>query len=98
MSRWIVRVFGDVTVDLRQTPAPEAVVAVTEYGNIEVLVPEGVAVDVRGFTALRRRRIAVPGAAGSRAVQVRAYTVWGNVRVRSPGPEEPWPDFRGAGG
>src|SRR3954452_10544866 len=57
-----VAVFGDIDLDLRQATMPageSAITAVAPFGNIDVLVPEGVEVDVSGFTLFGSKKISV---------------------------------------
>ena len=57
-----VAVFGDIDLDFRQATIPAgnvAINAVAPFGNIEVLVPDGVQVDVGGFTLFGSKKIAV---------------------------------------
>ena len=54
-----VAVFGDIDLDFSQATMPAgkvAINAVAPFGNIEVLVPDGVQVDVGGFTLSGARR------------------------------------------
>ena len=54
--------FGDIDLDFRQATMPpgEVVInAVAPFGNIDVLVPDGVQVDVGGFTLFGSKKIAV---------------------------------------
>jgi Domain of unknown function (DUF1707)/Cell wall-active antibiotics response 4TMS YvqF len=84
-----ISVFGDVELDLRHASVPAggvAISAVTPFGNIEVLVPDGVEVDVGGFTLFGSKKIAVRGpvSAWSPTVRVRAFSLFGSVKVWSP--------------
>jgi len=83
-----VAVFGDIDLDLRQaTMATGEVVigAVAPFGNIDVLVPDGVQVDVGGFTLFGSKRISVrePGAPSPAVVRVRGFTLFGSLKVWS---------------
>lgn len=94
-----VAVFGSVVVDLTEVDLDPSglgvtdelvVVAVAVFGGVEVLVPEGVAVDLGGFAVLGGKDARVPSAgsavsAGSAGpvVRVRARAVFGGVTVRS---------------
>ena len=85
-----VAVFGDIDLDLRHftTPAGElAITAVAPFGNIDVLVPEGVEVDVGGFTLFGSKKISVteaPSDAAAPVVRVRGFTLFGSLKVWSP--------------
>ena len=84
-----IAVMGGVHLDLRQAEitGPEVVItAVALMGGIEIVVPEGVEVEVSGFAFMggREEHIAetrpLPGAP---RIHVRAYAVMGGVNVRS---------------
>jgi hypothetical protein len=85
-----VAVFGDIGLDLRQAemPADElAITAVAPFGNIDVLVPEGVEVDMSGFTLFGSKKIsvrAVPSDTPAPVVRVHGFTLFGSVKVWSP--------------
>jgi hypothetical protein len=84
-----VAVFGDIDLDLRQATLPAdglAVTAIAPFGDIDVLVPEGVEVDVGGFTLFGSKRTSVREVdAGSQAptVRVRGFSLFGSLKVRS---------------
>jgi Domain of unknown function (DUF1707)/Cell wall-active antibiotics response 4TMS YvqF len=84
-----VSVFGDVELDLRQAIVPSgevAIVAVAPFGDIEVVVPDGVNVELSGFSLFGRKKTDVRPAASATnlpTVRVRAATVFGSVVVRS---------------
>jgi hypothetical protein len=84
-----VAVFGDIDLDLRQATMPGelAVNAVAPFGNIDVLVPEGVEVDMRGFTLFGSKKISVkevPLDTTASVVRVRGFTLFGSLKVWSP--------------
>jgi len=85
-----VAVFGDIDLDLRQstTPAGElAINAVAPFGNIDMRVPEGVEVDVGGFTLFGSKKISVreaPSNTAAPVVRVRGFTLFGSLKVWSP--------------
>jgi hypothetical protein len=86
-SRW-KSVFGDVVLDLRQArvTAPEVVIDVeTIFGDIDVLVPEGIAVEVRSRVVFGRvdQRAGAAAAPGAPRVVLTGGTVFGNVKVRA---------------
>jgi len=86
-SRWET-VFGDIVLDLREATVTEGVVRIdagTIFGDVQLLVPEGVLVEVRGrvfFGDVRQEAgaIAPPGAP---RVVLEGATVFGDVRVRA---------------
>ena len=87
-------VFGDVTVDLRglRTSADRLELDVrTVFGDVEVIVPEGVQAELVGHTVFGDRRTelaAVPRLAGTPLVVVRASSTFGDLRLRSLAPGE----------
>ena len=57
-----IAVFGDIDLDFRQAAMPAgevAIRAIAPFGNIDVLVPDGVHVDLGGFTLFGSKKIAV---------------------------------------
>lgn len=87
VNAWLL--FGDAKLDLRDAVITEREVTVNAYsvfGDLVVTVPEGVRVEVTGFTPIGDKKIdlaAVPTVAGGPLIKVRAVTVFGDVRVRS---------------
>jgi hypothetical protein len=86
-SRW-ESLFGDVVLDLRDAQVTAAEVTIdagTVFGDVELLVPEGIAVEVRSRLLLGDVRqsageVAPPGAP---RVVLTGGTVFGDVKVRS---------------
>ncbi len=82
----VVPVFGDVTLDLRDASFETHEVLVKAYvvfGDVKIIVPPGVHVDLRGFTVfgdhdLKQRTVAPEGAP---RVAVDGYAVFGDVKV-----------------
>jgi Domain of unknown function (DUF1707) len=87
-------VFGDVRLDLRQlrTDAHRVEVTLgTVFGDVEVIVSEGVDAELHGWTVFGDRRVElapVPRLAGTPLVVVHARTVFGDLRLRSLAPGE----------
>jgi hypothetical protein len=87
-------VFGDVRIDLRglRTAAAEVHLELgTVFGDVEVIVSEGVAAEIQGWTVFGDRRTelaAVPRLAGTPRIVVRGWTVFGDLRLRSLAPGE----------
>jgi hypothetical protein len=85
-----VAVFGDIDLDLRQATMPAgdvAINAVAPFGNIDVVVREGVEVDVGGFTLFGSKKISVreaPSDTSAPAVRIRGFTLFGSLKVWSP--------------
>ena len=84
-----IAVFGECTVDLSDAliEAPEVTVtAVAVFGEVTVVVPEGIHVELEGIAVFGERRFDVRGERpmpGSPTVVVKAYACFGEVRVRS---------------
>ena len=81
-------IFGDIDLDLRQASDPTEVEinAAAPFGDIEVVVPDGVTVELTGFSLFGRKKVDVrrsPSAQRAPVVRVRAVTVFGSVLVRS---------------
>ena len=86
-SRW-ESVFGDVVLDLRQARVTEAqtlVDAWTVFGDIELLVPEGVLVEVRTKTTFGDIKQEAGDAASPAAPRIVLIgsTFFGDVKVRA---------------
>jgi hypothetical protein len=87
-------VFGDVRVDLRElrTDADRIELTLgTVFGDVEVIVAEGVDAELHGWTVLGDRKVElapVPRLAGTPRVVVHARTVFGDLRLRSLAPGE----------
>jgi hypothetical protein len=81
--------FGDVELDLRQAAVPTGNVeirAVTPFGDIEVIVPDGVSVELTGLAVFGRKKVDVRMPVfveSAPVVRVHAVTVFGSVLVRS---------------
>jgi hypothetical protein len=94
-GRWVVpsrgtwkTLFGDVVLDLRdaQVGAEEIhVEAETVFGDIDVLVPEGVVVEVRArvFFGDIRQKAAEAGPPGAPRIVLTGGTIFGDVKIRS---------------
>lgn len=89
----VISVFGHSHVDLttcRLDPSVEVVELRTVglFGGIEVLVPQGTAVDAAGFVLFGGRHLRHDSAGGdgppAMRVNVRSYGAFGSVLVRSP--------------
>lgn len=84
-----VTVFGDVRFDLRDSVCSEAEVSIegrTVFGDVVVVVPEGVEVELTGFTIFGDRRLelaAVPRHPHTPLVRVNGVTLFGDIRVVS---------------
>jgi hypothetical protein len=87
-------VFGDVRIDLRGLRTSAQTVHLqlnTVFGDVEVIVSEGVAAEIEGWTVFGDRRIelaAVPRLPGTPHVVVRGWTVFGDLKLRSLAPGE----------
>lgn len=100
-GRWRLRahnrgatVFGDVRYDLRDCVCSESEVRIegwTVFGDVDVVVPEGVEAELAGFTIFGDRTMTlapVPRQPETPLVRVRGLTLFGDVRLRSAGPGE----------
>jgi len=87
-------VFGDVRVDLRyvRTDADRIELFVgTVFGDVDVIVAEGVDAELHGWTVFGDRKVdlePVPRLAGTPRVVVHGRTVFGDLRLRSLAPGE----------
>jgi hypothetical protein len=85
---------GDIRIDLRNLRTDAEVVELdlfSGFGDIEVIVSEGVDAELDGWTLLGKRKVelaAVPRLAGTPRVRVRAHAVLGDLRLRSLAPGE----------
>jgi Domain of unknown function (DUF1707)/Cell wall-active antibiotics response 4TMS YvqF len=80
-------VMGDVILDLRdaQVPSGEVTMVVTAVmGDVKVIVPDGVTVELTGYAFMGDRRVQVRGpssGAHSPVVRIRAQSIMGDVRI-----------------
>lgn len=87
-------VFGDVRMDLRglRTDADRLDLHLgTVFGDVDVIVAEGVDAQIHGRTVLGDRKVdlaAVPRIAGTPRIVVHARTVFGDLKLRSLAPGE----------
>jgi hypothetical protein len=80
-------VFGDVVLDLREARIPAAELqlrAGSVFGDIDLIVPEGVDVEVRARTVLGdvRQEAGDAHAPGAPRIVLTGGTVFGDVKVR----------------
>ncbi|MGY1741615.1 MULTISPECIES: DUF1707 domain-containing protein [unclassified Blastococcus] len=96
----IAATFGDIRLDLRGLRTSADTVDLhlgAVFGDIEVVVDEGVDAELSGWTLFgdKRTELApVPRAAGTPRVVVSARTVFGDLRLRSLAPGEPTSRWR----
>ena len=87
-------VFGDVRLDLRDLRTDAEVIDLevgTVFGDVEVIVAEGVAAEISGWTVFGDRKVelaALPRLAGTPRIRVRGRTVFGDLKLRSLAPGE----------
>jgi hypothetical protein len=87
-------VFGDVRMDLRglRTDADRLDLQLgTVFGDVDVIVAEGVDAQIHGRTVFGDRKVdlaAVPRIAGTPRIVVHARTVFGDLKLRSLAPGE----------
>jgi hypothetical protein len=80
-------VFGDADIDLRQAQIDADAVTITAlifFGNVDFFVPEGVDIDLGGFTVFGHRGEHgedVPPSSHSPFVRVRVYSLFGTSDV-----------------
>ncbi|HVF33382.1 MAG TPA: DUF1707 domain-containing protein [Acidimicrobiales bacterium] len=86
-----IAAFGDCTLDLSEAlidgPNP-LVTAVAVFGDVTVIVPDGIEVDLEGVAVFGDKRVTTgdaPPLPGSPVVLVRAFALFGDVRVRPAG-------------
>jgi hypothetical protein len=101
-GRWVVppsvpvlAVFGEVVLDLRDALLQSqrvTVYATVVGGTLELMVPEGVAVELNGTSVLTRKINRTPRvvAPGMPVVEVRAVSIGGTIRVISPARRSRW--------
>jgi hypothetical protein len=87
-------VFGDIRLDLRELRTQDERVEIwlaTYFGDVDVVVAEGVAAELVGSTVFGDRvteLAAVPRLAGTPRIVVHVRTVFGDLRLRSLAPGE----------
>ena len=92
--RHLSTVFGDVRLDLRGLRTDRDRVELhlqTWFGDVDVVVAEGVDAELRGRTVFGDRKTqlaAVPRLVGTPRIVVHARTVFGDLRLRSLAPGE----------
>ncbi|EIV92990.1 DUF1707 domain-containing protein [Frankia sp. QA3] len=95
-----VAVMGGCELDLREVAFPTdalLITAVAVMGGIEIIVPEGVDVEVTGVSVMGGRTVKVadaPRGPGTPVVRIRAVAVMGGVEVRSKPPRKTTPTRR----
>src|SRR4051812_4060171 len=80
--------FGHIKLDLRQaqiTAAETHIHARAVFGNVDLLVPEGVAVDVRALTQVGKLKHETgPAIPGAPRIVLTGGTLFGDIKVRHP--------------
>ena len=99
----VVALFGEVVLDLREALLQSARVVVHATvvgGTLELIVPEGVAVELHGTAMLTRKinRTQRSAIAGMPVVEVRSMAFGGTIRVTSPRRTGRWLGGRRRGG
>lgn len=85
----VISVFGDTTLDLRSALCTSDEVVVrswSAFGDVEVIVPDGVEVDLSGFCVFGDRTVDVAPVArvpGAPRVRLVAFSLFGDAGVRS---------------
>lgn len=97
-GRWLVRngldvkaIFGSIELDLTEAVLEQRELTITAssvFGEIKLIVPEGVMVVNEGFAFLGERNMSVsqetPYTAETPIVHVRGFTLFGNVEAKRP--------------
>ncbi len=100
-GRWVVperlavsAIFGEVVLDMREALLQSqrvTVLATVMCGTLELIVPDGVAVELTGPAVLTRKSgqpgakaVGAPAGAGTPVIEVRALTFCGRVKVVRP--------------
>jgi hypothetical protein len=85
-----VSILGGSHLDLRKAEVEGAEATITCFscfGGIDVIVPEGVDVEVGGLTLIGGRHVDLsdaPRTPGTPLIRIRAYAVLGGISVRTP--------------
>jgi hypothetical protein len=94
VPRRVGAVFGDVQIDLRHLRTDAELIELdlwSVFGDVDVIVAEGVDAELNGWTLLGRHTTdlaPMPRLAGTPRVAVRAHAVFGDLRLRSLAPGE----------
>jgi hypothetical protein len=100
VPRAVATVFGDIRLDLRGLRSTADRLEINlgaVFGDVDVVVDEGVDAELSGWTVFgdKRTQLApVPRVAGTPRVVVSARTIFGDLRVRSLPPGEPTSRWR----
>jgi hypothetical protein len=90
-----VAVMGDVVLDLRQAEVRSGVVdivAIAVMGDVKIIVPDGVDVDLEGIAIIGDKKVQVieaPPGMNVPLIRVKAYAVMGDVKVIGDSRAEP---------
>jgi hypothetical protein len=82
-----VCVMGDITLDLRQAEVRTNqvdIMVICVMGDVKIIVPDGVDVDLSGMTFMGDKKVKVveaPPGHNAPVVRVRAYVVMGDVKI-----------------
>ena len=107
-GRWVVpetfpvaAICGEVVLDLREALLQTrriTIYATVIAGHLDLIVPDGIAVEVTGTAILSRKKVPTgrPAAPGLPVIEVRALVVGGSVRVDTPRRSR-WPGLRRRG-
>ncbi|MGV9776911.1 DUF1707 SHOCT-like domain-containing protein [Streptosporangium sp. NPDC003464] len=99
-----VAVMGDVLLDLREAEVRTGVVdivATAVMGDVKIIVPDGVDVDLEGIAIMGDKKVQVleaPAGMNVPLIRVRAYAVMGDVKVigdaKAKPVKKPWAAWR----
>ena len=88
----LVSVIGGREIDLREAEIPSEGITINVVGLVggtRIIVPDGINVEVSGFSGLGGRRVdsrAEPGAPGERVVRLHIFGALGGLKVESREP------------
>jgi hypothetical protein len=94
----VVAVMGGVELDLRRAEIESSMVeltCITVMGGIEIVVPEGVEVDLTGFALMGGKSLNVrdtPTRPGAPLIRIAGYAFMGGIEVRSRSGADRVPD------
>lgn len=90
----MVSVFGDIELDLRETYVRDEEIRIQAwslFGDVRVIVPEGVEVEVSGFGVFGDRKVElapVPRRPGTPLIKLASYSMFGDMTVRNNPPTD----------
>lgn len=101
-SRWraadeinAIAVMGGCELDFRQAEISGTEVVVNAFaimGGVDIIVPEGIEVDLTGIAIMggKENRVSAPARPGGPVIRVRAFVLMGGVTCKTRKPREQW--------